>query len=348
MKVAIDITSTTDGHQIRGVGSYTRELFSALNAHRSDHTIVGFTSQGEIPFDASVIHYPYFDPFGSFIPVNQKAKIVVTVHDFIPLLFPAHFPAGIRGQLRWQVQRLLLPRVEGIIAVSGSTKHDCERFTGIKQQGITTIYSAASDSFLARLSTVELQILKKKYDLPDRFLLYVGDATWNKNLPRLIEAAALSGIPLVMAGKALVEQFDRANRWNDDLIRVDALTRNNTQVHKIGYVPEKDLLGLYQLALMLTTPSLYEGFGFPVLEAMMAGCPVLTSKKGAIPEIAGDAAFYVDPESVASISQGITDLANSVQRRKRLVEKGMTQYKKFSWQNTARLTLEYYEQVAAL
>lgn len=347
MKVAIDISSTTDGHRIRGIGSYTRELFSALKAYESNLEIVGFTSQGEIPSDSSVIHYPYFDPFGSLIPLNQKAKIVVTVHDFIPLLFPLHFPAGIRGQLRWHVQRFLLRRVDGVIAVSESTKNDCIRLTGINQSNIRTIYSAGSDSFTARLSKSELHDIKNKYHLPDKFLLYVGDATWNKNLPRLIEAAKLSGIPLVMVGKALVEQFDHTNKWNNDLVKVNDLTRNTTLVHKIGYIPGKDLLGLYQLALMLAVPSLYEGFGFPALEAMMAGCPVLTSKKGAIPEVVGDAAFFVDPENVGSIVEGITDLANSENKRRNLIEKGRVQYRKFSWQKTAEMTVEYYQQVVA-
>lgn len=350
MKVALDISAITSGtknaHKVRGIGSYTQELSSSLKKFVPQCEIVGFRSPSEIPNDADVVHYPYFDPFSLSLPLVKKAKTIVTVHDFIPQLFPGHFPVGIRGFLRWQAQRALLKRMDALISVSQSTKQDCIAQTGMSKNKVHTVYSAASDVFAMALSSSEIAGVKRKYDLPDAFILYVGDATWNKNLPNLIRAVKQTGISLVLVGKALAQEFDRSNQWNRDLVEIEALTKDSS-FRKLGYVPQRDLVGLYRLALMLAMPSLYEGFGFPILEAMMAGCPVVTSKRGAIPEVAGDAALFVDPERIESIGEGITCFAQSEKQRTLFIEKGKRQASKFSWKKTAEQTASIYETLSS-
>lgn len=351
MKVAFDISVIVDegkgAHKVRGIGSYTQALFSSLKRYAPQHEIIGFRSSSEIPDDIEVIHYPYFDPFFLSLPFIKKARTVVTVHDFIPLLFPEHFPAGIRGLLKWQVQRKLLQRVDALISVSESTKNDCMKLTGISQNQIHTIYSAASDIFASKKTTSALAAIKKKYTLPDLFILYVGDATWNKNLPNLIQAVKLADIPLVLVGKALTQDFDPSNPWNNDLMQVQTLTRDGVSFRKLGFVPQEDLVSLYKLAQMLAMPSFYEGFGFPILEAMMAGCPVVTSKMGGIPEVADDAVVFVDPEDVESISEGIVSIAHNEKKRKLLIEKGAKQAQKFSWETTAIQTASLYQSLSS-
>lgn len=348
MKIAIDTSSLSDqtkkAHKVRGIGSYTNQLVSSLRRYSTEHEIVEFASEREIPKGIDIIHYPYFDPFFLSLPLIKKAKTIVTVHDFIPFLFPDYFPAGTKGSLRWQFQRFLLGKIDGVISVSESTKKDCMKLTNVAQNRICTIYSAGADIFSTKLSNSDLSVIKTTYGLPDRFILYVGDATRNKNLPRLIKAANLTGIPLVLVGKALVEEFDSSNPWNYDLVEVKNLIKDPSSFQRLGYVPQRDLVGLYNLAMMMVMPSLYEGFGFPILEAMMAKCPVITSKRGAIPEIAGEAALFVDPESIESIADGISVLAGSESQRKIFIEKGLKQAETFSWKKTAEQTTRFYQE----
>ena len=148
--------------------------------------------------------------------------------------------------------------------------------------------------------------LKRKYNLPEEFVLYVGDVTWNKNLPRLIDATKELNIPLVMVGKSLVsEEYDRYNPWNTDLNRVNELAKNDKNILRLGFVSNEDLVRIYNLATVFAMPSIYEGFGLPILEAMACGCPVVTTKEGSLLEVAKDSAYFVDAYDVESISKGL-------------------------------------------
>jgi glycosyltransferase involved in cell wall biosynthesis len=188
--------------------------------------------------------------------------------------------------------------------------------------------------------------IKKRYGLPDHFLLYVGDVTWNKNLPRLIDAAKNLKIPLVMIGKSLVsDDYDHNNPWNADLNKVNELVRGDENIIRLGFVSAEDLIAVYNLATVFALPSLYEGFGLPILEAMACGCPVVTSKEGSLEEVAGNAAFFVDAYDVESIAAGIKKVFGDENLQKELSEKGLEQVKKFSWKKTAEETINAYKGV---
>jgi glycosyltransferase involved in cell wall biosynthesis len=177
-------------------------------------------------------------------------------------------------------------------------------------------------------------------------LLYVGDVTWNKNLPRLIDAVKELKVPLVMIGKSLVsEDYDRDNPWNADLNRVNELAKNDKNIIRLGFVPDLDLVSVYNLATAAIMPSLYEGFGLPVLEAMACGCPVITSKEGSLGEVAGDSAFFVDAYDVKSISSGIKEVFGNKDLQEALRKKGLENVKKFNWKKTAEETVRAYEGV---
>lgn len=346
MKIAIDISSITDkakdAHRVRGIGSYTHELVSALQRFTPQDQVIGFRSPAEIPSDVDVIHYPYFDPFFINLPIIKTKKYVVTVHDMIPLIFPQDFPVGVTGNLKWLMQRYLLSRADAIISVSNASKKDIVTITGIKEEKITRVYNGVSEVFRQKIAPVMLDSIKKKYHLPSQFVLYVGDVTVNKNVPRLVRAAS-SLMPIVLVGKALLQtDFDRTSPWNRDLLILERLARNNPRIIRIGFLPEEDLVCLYQLATVFAMPSLYEGFGLPILEAMKSLCPVLTSRRGALPEVAGDAALYVQPEDEMSIQAGIQKMVKSAALRKSLVEKGLKQAEKFSWPATASATRNIY------
>ena len=190
--------------------------------------------------------------------------------------------------------------------------------------------------------------IRKKYGLPEKFILYVGDATWNKNLPRLIEVASKISVPLVMVGKALIDRnIDTKNPWNKDLVKVQEEASQNKNVLRLGFVSSEDLVALYNLATLFIMPSIYEGFGLPVLEAMGCGCPVVTSRGGSLAEVVGEAGRYIDPYDVDSIAKGISEVFNDPSLQKELSQKGIIQSRKFTWRKTADETMGVYESVVA-
>ena len=170
--------------------------------------------------------------------------------------------------------------------------------------------------------------------------------TWNKNLPRLVKAAQKAEVPLVMVGKALINKdIDASNPWNKDIVAVQNLIKNDKSIICPGFVSTEELVLLYNMATVFIMPSLYEGFGLPIVEAMSCGCPVVTAKEGSLPEVAGEAAFYVDGYSIDAIANGIKEVFFNTNLQKQLSEKGLQQAKKFSWKKTAEQTVAVYDSV---
>ncbi len=347
MKIAFDISPLSTGHKYRGTGFYTLHLKEALEKYFPQHEYTFFTDKKDIPQNVDVIHYPYFDPFSLSIPLSYAKKTIVTVLDLTPIVFPKAFPAGIRGNLFWQLQKRSLGKIAGIVTDSISAKNDIVRLTGIRNEKISVAYLAAGEGF-TRFKILDFRIkeMQKKYHLPEKFALYVGDVTWNKNLPRIVEAAKDANIPLIIVGKALVEEnYDRAHPWNQDLVKVQSIIKTTTNIRAVGFVPDEDLVALYNMATVCVMPSLYEGFGLPILEAMACGCPVVTSSEGSLSEVAGDGAYFVDPRSVESITKGLQEVFSSSVLQKSLSQKGLVQAKKFSWKKTAEETIQAYEKI---
>jgi glycosyltransferase involved in cell wall biosynthesis len=356
MKIAIDISPLKTGHflqhRVRGTGFYLENLKSFFLKRYPDNKYIFFTRGEKLPDDVDIVHYPYFEPFFLTLPIFSKNKKIVTVHDLTPLVFPNHFKAGLRGNLKWQIQKLALKNADAIITDSESSKKDIIKFAGIDSGKIKVVYLAAGEEFVEIQDLrSKIQDLRRKYKLPQKFALYVGDATWNKNLPRLIEAASKINVPLVMVGKALIDKVtDTENPWNKDLIRVQDMiqelrSKNQEQVIRLGFVPSGDLVALYNAATLLVMPSVYEGFGLPILEAMSCGCPVVASKEGSLAEVVGEAGEYVDPYDVESISEGIKKVFDDPDLQKELSQKGIIQSRKFTWNKTAEETMRVYEAV---
>lgn len=350
MVIAIDTSPLTSGHKNRGVGLYTKYLIEALNKDDSGHTYRLFDNKNRIPKSADIIHYPYFDPFFLTLPVFLSKPAVVTVHDLIPLVFPDHFPSGIRGSVKWQIQKYALKNKQGIITDSECSKNDIHNITNIPRHNIDVVYLAPSLSKSA--FAVGYDELKKQLNLSNPYFLYVGDVNWNKNILGLLRGfaeylvtrvkARKQKISLILVGKAFLDS---------DVGEVQEINRMIAQLHlqeyvvKPGYVNENVLAALYTNALGLIQPSLYEGFGFPVLEAMTLGCPVICSSTSSLPEIAGPA-LMIDPKNPASLSQGM-DVIESLTKGSRiqLIQKGNDWVKKFTWSKVAKDTISVYEKV---
>lgn len=351
-KVAIDTSCLESAHLFRGVGVYTQKLIEALGKLKKkplaiepvDFKKVGYQ---QLVKHYSLLHYSYFDPFFLSLPLRKKLATVVTIHDLIPLVFPKHFPKGIRGWLKYQWQKQALKDVKRIITVSQHSKKDIMRILKIPEEKIRVIYEAQGEQFrpLSQNDKLLGQI-KNKCHLPERFVLYVGDLNWNKNIPGLIKAFQATNseeLKLVLVGKAFQDQNLKELKELKDLIKKLKL---EDKVMMLGFIPVKDLVAIYNQAAAYCQPSFYEGFGFPVLESMACGCPVACSKRASLPEIAGQAAIFVNPKDPTDIAQGLKKVLDfSKEERQKIVEKGLAHARQFSWQKTARETLSVYREV---
>jgi glycosyltransferase involved in cell wall biosynthesis len=332
---------------VRGSGFYIDLLVKALEKYYPNNKYIYFTRTEKLPENANLVHYPYFEPFFLSLPLMKALPTIVTVHDLIPLNFPKHFPAGLKGRLKWEIQKKSLFGCRAIITDSISSKRDIKRLVGFPEEKIFVVYLAPASEFQEIKDVAKLTSIREKYHLPKNFVLYVGDVTWNKNLPRLIAAVKKINIPLVMVGKALVEKsFDKENIWNRDLIKVQRACQEDKRLIRLGFVSQEDLVMIYNLATVFALPSIYEGFGLPVLEAMACGIPVVAADTSSLPEVCGDAAFMVKPYDVDHIASGLNEALHydSSQRRAK-VERGLAWVKRFSWEKTAKEVFQVYEQI---
>lgn len=352
MNIAVDVSpisfQSSSGHKVRGAGFYITQLVESLKKYDTKNTYTFFENAKEISSGSEnydVIHYPYFDPFFLTLPLFKKKKRVVTVHDLIPVVLSKYFPTGLKGRVKWSIQKQLLKVSDHIITDSEHSKYDIVRVLQLPKELVSVVPLAVNSLYKPlQMSKKKREEITEKYNLPDQFVLYVGDATWNKNLPRLVAAIKQINLTLVMVGKALAEtEFDRENPWNADLVRVEKETEGDKRFIKLGFVPTEDLVYLYNMATVFVFPSLYEGFGFPVLEALSCGCPVVTTQNSSLPEIAGEAAHYVMADDTTSIANGIGEVYFSKKLQVSFSKKGITQAKKFSWEKTAHETVKVYE-----
>lgn len=346
MTIGIDTSPLNNSlHKVRGSGFYLENLRKALLKYFPDQTYIFYSNPKKIPA-ADVIHIPYFQPYSITLPIIKKYKTIVTVHDLTPLVFPRHFPSGIKGKAKWLIQEILLSKCDGIITDSNSSKKDISMYTGIEEDKIKVIHLAASEEFKKKnISAQKRKELEEKYNLPGKFLLYVGDATWNKNLPNLVDAVKRINLNLVIVGKVFKDPPKEKNPWNEDIFKVVKMIDGDKRFTTVGFMPTNDLVSIYNLAHVLLMPSFYEGFGLPILEAMSCGCPVIATKMGSIPEVAGKSAIFVDPYKIENMTYEIMKIFSNNTIRNKLSEDGLNQAKKFSWKKTAEETVNFYERI---
>ena len=274
------------------------------------------------------------------VPV-RGVPTVLTVHDLIYRLFPAH-----HKRLNFWYLNAAMPlyvrRADAVIAVSESTKRDLVRLYGLPPDKITVIYEAASPVFRPQ-PPERIEAVRARYGLPERYLLSVGTIEPRKNLSRLVEVLAdlrldAPDLRLVVAG---------ARGW---LFKgfFEAIERHGQEQAVIlpGYIADDDLPALYAGAEVVVQPSLYEGFGLPVLEAMACGAPVACSRSSSLGEIAGQAALTFDPLNVEEMTSTIRRLLGDADLREVLRQRGMAHAAGFSWERAARETWAVYDQLS--
>jgi glycosyltransferase involved in cell wall biosynthesis len=279
-----------------------------------------------------------------FLP-TRKAKKVITVHDLVS----KHFPEMLTpGNLYFQEKQVpyYAHKCDRIIAVSQSTKNDLVNFLQISPDKIDVTYLAA-DKIYQPLSKADpyFEVIRKKYSLPAKFILHIGTLNERKNIPATLQAfyqLCAKGCEhnLVLVG-------GKGNDYEAVMALIMKLKLAN-RVKYIGYADIEDLPYLYNLADLFIHVSKLEGFGLPVLEAMQCGTPVLVSNGSSLPEIVQDAGLLADPLDVDEIAEKMAVLIQDEQLRAELSLKGIRQAAKFSWEKTARATIDTYKKTLAL
>jgi glycosyltransferase involved in cell wall biosynthesis len=278
------------------------------------------------------------------VPLALSIPTVVTIHDMSLTMFPKYHPPR-RVLLNRPLVDVAARRADAIITVSESAKRDIVRLYGSQAERIHVVHEAAAPSFQPVPDGAVLDRVRQRYDLASRFILYVGTIEPRKNLPKLIEGFARkrkSGqLPhqLVCAGP-----YGWLSRDIEDLI--DRLQIEDA-VRFTGYVPFQDLAALYSLAEMFVFPSLYEGFGLPVIEAMACGTPVVTGHVAALAEVGGGAVEQVAHLDADSLGDAMVRLADDRRRREQLSSLGLQRAHMFSWERAARETLKVYRDTVA-
>ncbi len=359
--------------QRSGVGNYAAQLLAALIARNdgrryallasrplNGHTPPGGAGQiGRSPAKRSVwmqlIAPRIIDQLqpdlchftNSIAPLRSSSPIVITVHDMSLFLH-----ANMHPLKRLLVARPIIPlaarRASAIITVSQHAKEDIVNVLGIDRAKVHVVYEAAApqyrviDDGSGRKCRAELDRVRRKYQLDRPFVLYVGTIEPRKNLTRLVQAFARIHPPstqLVLVGQ-LGWKYRSLLKQIEDLDLGDA-------IRLIGYVPDEDLPALYNLARVFAFPSIYEGFGLPIVEAMACGTPVLTSNCSSMIELGTGAALLVDPFDVEAMAASLARVLNDVDLRAELHCQGLQRAAQFSWARAAEETVKVYEAVGS-
>lgn len=278
-------------------------------------------------------------------PLRRGTRSIVTVHDLSFVRVPDAASPRLKAYLDVVVPRSV-KRADYVTADSQATKDDLQNIYGIPGEKIEVLYSGVHQRYFQNIQSVASSVtMRSQYAIPDRpYIFTIGTVQPRKNYSRLIRAIKQLreqhyDIGLVIAG---------GKGWlEDEMYQTIEQTKMQDFVHLIGFADEDDLPALYHHAECVAFPSLYEGFGFPVLEAMASGTPVVTSNISSLPEVAGNAALLVDPLKVDEIAAAIQQILDDSDLRQQLIKFGNKQARKFTWAQSAKQLLQIYEKVLA-
>lgn len=330
------LQSRKDRHSLLAAANLRHRSMWTPPHHRYEQTL--FSLELSL-LDLDLLHCPDFIP-----PFRRRCPAVITVHDLAFLRFPGLLTRESQayyGQITRAVHS-----ADHIISVSESTKRDLVSLVGADQAKITCVYEAAAPLFRPA-DDAAIAATRRRYDIQGDYILFVSTIEPRKNIPFLLQAYrrlrdarhGQNGMPrLVIVGN---------KGWLYDRIftLVDQLDLRSAVICT-GGVPVEDLPALYSGALYFVLPSLYEGFGLPVLEAMSCGTPVITSSTSSLPEVAGDAAILVDPQDISGLATAMQRLCEDHALRREMGGRGMAQAARFSWERAARETMAVYQKAA--
>lgn len=278
------------------------------------------------------------------LPAWVNAKVVVTIHDIIHLLYPEFLPSNLAFLYAQRMIRRSLTRGDRIVAVSQNTKNDLTQHFDVDGGKIQVIHNGVDDAFRRPLPPEDLQRWLRDLGIPQPYLLFVGNpAKPHKNLDTVVQAYARArrmaqfDAPLICVGSRQGSEFKIRSRA--EYLGI------GDKVRLLGHVAQEALPAIYQGATLFLYPTLYEGFGLPIIEAMASGVAVITSNTSALKEIGEGYALLVDPLDLDGIAKAIASLMSSPERRAAFAERGVRRAEDFRWDKAARQTLDVYTSV---
>lgn len=285
-----------------------------------------------------VYHTQYITPFF----VSKKIKIVTIVHDISFNFFPKFIKFSDLFFLRTLIP-LSIKRANKVVGVSKFTADEIVKFYKTPEEKVDWIHNSISREFVeSKFTQEELEKVREKYNLPEKYILYIGTLQPRKNISMLVEAYAsikdkLDGMKVVIGGNKNSHNFDK---------RIDEMVEKYQLENDVifpGFVDEKDKPAIFHLATVFAFPSFYEGFGIPPLEAMSQGVPVICSDIPSLKEIAGNGALYFDTSSLDDFSKKLYDISMDMDLRSELIRAGLGRVSFFSWEKSAQKMLAIYE-----
>lgn len=269
-----------------------------------------------------------------YLPLNFKVPSAISILDVSYAHFPKLFNKKDLAMLKYW-GKYSIKKSKKIITISESSKNDIIKLYGVPAHKIAVVYPGIKE--IRHANHLSMDELKEKFEIDKKYILFVGTLQPRKNIVKLIEAFSKlkSELDLVVVGR---------RGWQfDEIFEAPEKFGVKNRVKFIENANDDDLPSFYKNAEFFVLPSLYEGFGLPILEAMKYSCPVITSNISSLPEAGGDAALYVDPESLEEITKKMQELADDRELREKLVKKGHAQVEKFSWEKSAKETLKVLE-----
>jgi len=315
--------------QVRGVGSYCQMIVEAISDYGAKYNLHLVDNL------AKYLLIPGFKPY-EVIKIERQNKNILVIHDVIPFKHPEHFPPGIKGSLICFWNRLMLSKIDLIITDSQVVKQEITEYLKIADKKIKVVYPATKKLFYnSQPVEAHNQIFPT---LPKDFVLYIGDITWNKNLPNLGKALKKTKLPLVLVGKALLDQTNLEHPEKQDFVSFLDFINKDQQFIFLGFVADPDLLYLYQQARLVILPSFDEGFGLPWLEAALQKTPVALSDIPIFQEITKNGAIYFNPQDPDNMAEQI--LMGFKQPKAQNIEEQYLLAKSYSQENFVKQLVE--------
>ncbi|MFW5888622.1 MAG: glycosyltransferase family 4 protein [Patescibacteria group bacterium] len=284
-------------------------------------------------------------PHINFAALSPDCRSVLTVHDISFLRYPEFFSAR-KNFWHYMINvKKMINSFDKLVSVSNNTKHDIIDICGVKEDKVEVVYPGLDKGLYRRLDAKTCEPIKKKYQLKNKFILYIGTLEPRKNIEGLIESFNIfckkrerADCDLVIAGGKGWKSEKIIKKWKS--------SEYKGRIKFLGYIPRQDKPLLYNAASVFAYPSFYEGFGFPPLEAMACGTPVLTSFSSSLAEVAGESAFLVDPYNSNKIACYLDILMKDENLRQKLRLEGSETVKKYNWEDTAQNYIELMENLA--
>lgn len=355
-----------------GIGRYTASLLGELPGMAGEETFLSLMDPannpaGQLPVSGRLRWVPVDAPYHSLrsfwrlpqvlrkqradlfhshnyhVPPFLPCPLVLTVHDLTPLKYPPSRAAYFGQPLLGLLFKMAVARAQRIIVPSQWTSRDLRSRLKVPAERIRVIPEGVDDRFGRRSDDNQIARVRRTYNLPEQFLLYVGRWRPHKNIPTMVRAfqkiasqAAGTGLHLVVAGSHDPQRLVLFGGTSPDVTDLLRFT---------GFVSDEDLPAVYSLATALVVPSFAEGFGLTALEGMACGTPVIAANAGALPEVCGDAAMLVDPRSETQMAQAMARVLSEQNLRNQLADRGRAQARRFTWQKASGLTLQVYREV---